>query len=69
MRGGKIVILVFLAPDKNKSSQGIGMLYAMKNHGSKDQEEEHDDHTASDDPRVSRWLPMLGNKETGKKKK
>lgn len=54
MRGGKIVILVFLAPDKNKSSQGIGMLYAMKNHGSKDQEEEHDDHTASDDPRVSR---------------
>ncbi len=26
MRGGKIVILVFLAPDESKSSQRIGML-------------------------------------------
>ena len=38
----------------------------MKNHGSKDQEEEHDYHTASDDPRVPRRLPVLGNKETDK---
>lgn len=28
MRGGKIVILVFLAPDESKSSQRIGMLDA-----------------------------------------
>lgn len=28
MRGGKIVILVFLAPDESRSSQRIGMLDA-----------------------------------------
>lgn len=46
MRGGKIVILVYLASDDSESSQRIGMLdnrlKKMKNkiHGSKAQEEE-----------------------------
>lgn len=41
MRGGKIVILVFLAPDESKSSQRIGMLDTKhEKHGSKAQEEE-----------------------------
>lgn len=44
MRGGKIVILVFLASDESESSQRIGMLdnrqKKKKIHGSKAQEEE-----------------------------
>lgn len=69
MRGGKIVILVFLASDESESSQRIGMLdnrqkkKKKKSMGARRRKKSDDDHTASEDPWVPRWLPVLGNRQ------
>lgn len=62
MRGGKIVILVFLAPDESESSQRIGMLDTRHEkpwEKTRRKKKSDDDHTASDDPWVPLRLPVL----------
>lgn len=70
MRGGKFVILVYLASDDSESSQRIGMLdnrlkkkKKKKSMGARRRKKSDDDHTASEDPWVPRWLPVLGNRQ------
>lgn len=64
MRGGTIVILVFLASDESKSSQRIGMLDTRHE---KPWEQGAGRRammiTQPRDPRVPHWLPVLENRQ------